>query len=91
MLTYKAQTVVQVTAVSSKPYSFPDESGKIRTGTSIFSTATVIGVNGQVAVIKIKGKSEEEVRAKLTKIIPGKPAEIEIRGDQKNGVLMLSA
>ena len=91
MLTFKAMQIVQVGPVAAKAYSFTDEHGTPRSGTTISSTVTAVSPNGAVAVIRVKGKTAEEVEKKIARLVPGKPAEIEIRAEQKNGVMLLSA
>lgn len=94
MLVYKAQTVVSSgNRVENKPWAMKSDDGKDLTGVSNFIDLTVIGVAGQVAVIRLKGKDQGEVNAKLSKFTIGKPAEIEIKGmeDSARGVLILNA
>jgi hypothetical protein len=94
MLVYKASQVVAAQAIQSKAYSFKDERGAQRDGTSIYSDVTVLSIDGSVAVIRLKGKSEDEVKAKVSKLTIGKPAEIPIRAIEdsaRGGVLILNA
>lgn len=93
MLVFKAGQVIIAQNLVNKPYSFKDDKGAVREGTSIYSDVTVISTNGSVAVIRMKGKTDDEVRAKVAKLTPGKPAEIEIKGmeDSARGVLVLNA
>jgi hypothetical protein len=93
MLVYKAQQVISAQAIVSRDWEMPGKPGESnRKGTSIYSDLTVIGQDGSVAVIRVKGKSEDEVKAKIAKLTPGKPAEIIIRPDeQTRGVSMLTA
>jgi hypothetical protein len=92
MLVFKAQQVIAATAVANKPYSFEDERGKTKSGNSIYSDVTVLSSNGSVAVIRIKGKTEEEVKSKVAKLAVGKAAEVEIRPDESTrGVCILNA
>lgn len=92
MLVYKAAQVVSASPIEKRDYSFKGNSGDTIAGTSIASRVTVIGQDGQVAVIKVKGKTEDDVKAKLAKLTPGKPAEIVIRPDnQESGVAVLTA
>lgn len=93
MLVYKAQQVIASQPYQEKPYSFTDDAGKQRSGESKFADVTVLSVNGSVAVVRFKGKTKEEVVAKVGKLTIGKPAEIEIKGmeDSARGVLVLNA
>ncbi|MBI2517108.1 MAG: hypothetical protein HYV95_09350 [Opitutae bacterium] len=93
MLVYKAQQVIAASAVNNKPYEFSDDKGVKKSGTSIYSDVTVLGSDGSVAVIRLKGKSEDEVKAKVGKLAVGKAAEIQIKdvADNARGVLVLNA
>jgi hypothetical protein len=94
MLVYKAQTVISAgNRVENKPWAMKSDDGKELTGVSNYVDLTVIGVAGAVAVIRLKGKDQAEVTAKLGKFTIGKPAEIEIKGmeDSTRGVLILNA
>jgi len=92
MLVYKAQQVVSCSAIVSNDYDFKDEKGEQRKGTSIFSDCTCIGVDGKVAVIRLKGKTEDDVKKKIASLTAGKPAEIPIKpDDQTRGVAILTA
>ena len=93
MLVYKAAQVVNASKIENKPYAFKDDAGKDRSGTSIYSDMTVLGSAGGVAVIRLKGKTEDEVKAKVATYTVGKPADIQIRDIAENarGVLVLNA
>lgn len=94
MLVYKAQTIVSSgNRVENKPWSMKGDDGKDISGVSNYVDLTVIGTAGAVAVIRLKGKDQVEVTAKLGKYTIGKPAEIEIKGmeDSARGVLILNA
>lgn len=92
MLVYKAQQVISCSAIVSNPYEFKDEKNQVKKGTSIFSDCTCIGMDGHVAVIRLKGKTEDEVKKKIAMLSPGKAAEIPIKADeQTRGVAILSA
>ena len=93
MLVYKAQQVVASSSFSEKPYEFTDDKGVARKGVSRFVDLTVLGVSGGVGVVRLKGKTEAEVAAKVSKYTIGKPAEIVILGmeDSARGVLILNA
>lgn len=94
MLVYKAIQVVAAQPIVSKDWEMTGEDGKPFSGTSIYSDVTVLGAAGAVAVIRVKGKTEDEVKVKVAKLTPGKPAEIEIKGMEKSargGVLILNA
>jgi len=93
MLVYKAAQVIAAQQLTNKPYSFKDDKGAQREGNSIYSDVTVISLTGSVAVIRMKGKTEDEVKHKVAKLTVGKPAEIEIRGmeDSARGVMVLNA
>lgn len=93
MLLYKAQSVINAQPIITKPYSFKDDKGAQRDGSSIYSDVTVISISGAVAVIRMKGKSEDEVKQKVSRLTIGKPAEIEIKGMESStrGVLILNA
>ena len=96
MYVYKAQQVIaHALPVVNKPWEMPDERnpGKVRTGVSNYQDVTVLSVNGSVAVIRLKGKTEEEFKAKVAKLPIGKPAEIVFVAIKKNaaGVTLLEA
>lgn len=94
MLVYKAQQVITASAVVSKAYAFTDEKTKEeKSGTSIYSDVTVLGTDGSVAVIRIKAKTEAEVKERVAKLTPGRAAEIAIRdiAERARGVLVLNA
>lgn len=93
MLVYKAAQVVAAQPVISKDWEMNGEDGKPRKGTSIYSDVTVLGATGAVAVIRFKGKTEDDVKARVGKLTIGKPAEIEIKGMETaaRGVLVLNA
>jgi len=90
---YKAAQVIASQPFVSKPYEFTDEKGAVKRGESKYSDVTVLSGTGAVAVIRFKGKTQEEVVAKVGKLTMGKPAEIEIKGmeDSARGVLVLNA
>jgi len=81
MQVFKAKNVLNISAVESKPYDFTDDKGKNMKGTSICAVVTAEGVGGQLAVIKVKGKTVDEAQKKLEslKLVVGKPAEIPLR------------
>lgn len=93
MLVYKAAQVVAAQPIVTKDWEMNGDDGKPRKGTSIYSDVTVLGAAGAVAVVRFKGKSEEDVKAKVGKLTVGKPAEIEIKGMETaaRGVLVLNA
>lgn len=92
MLVFKASQVIAATAITTKPWAFKDERGADKAGTSIYSDVTVLSSNGSVAVIRIKGKTEDEVKQKVARLAVGKSAEIEIRPDESTrGVCLLNA
>lgn len=93
MLVFKAQQVIAASAVTNKPYEFSDEKGQKKSGTSIYSDVTVLGTDGSVAVIRLKAKTEDEVKQRVGKLAVGKSAEIPIRGVESNtrGVFVLNA
>lgn len=95
MLVFKAAQVVASQAYQEKDWEMPDDQnpGKMRSGTSRFCDVTCISTNGSVAAIRIKGKTVDEVKAKVAKLTVGKPAEIEITGLKSNqrGVLVLES
>lgn len=93
MLVYKAQQVVSAQAIVERDWTMPGEKGQAdRSGTSIYSDVTVIGEDGAVAVIRMKGKTHDEVKQKVASLTPGKPAQIRIRPDeQTRGVAILTA
>lgn len=93
MLVYKAQQVIAASAVTNKPYEFTDEKGAKKSGTSIYSDVTVLGSDGSVAVIRLKAKTEDEVKQRVGKLAVGKAAEIPIRdvASSARGVLVLNA
>ena len=93
MLVYKAQQVISAQPIVNRPWEMKGENGNpARSGISIYSDVTVIGGDGSVAVIRFKGRTEDEVKEKIAKLTPGKPAEIRIRPDeQTRGVAQLTA
>lgn len=97
MLVYKALQVVATSEMThDKPWEMVDEkTGQKRTGVSNFCDVTVLSSGGGVAVIRLKGKNIDEVKAKLSKLTVGKPAEIQITGmdakQNSRGVLVLNA
>lgn len=93
MLVYKCAQVVSASNLINRPYSFKDDKGAQRDGISIFADVTVIGTAGAVGVVRFKGKTEEEVKAKVGKLTVGKACEIEIKGmeDSARGVMILNA
>jgi hypothetical protein len=93
-LVYKAAQVVATTnRVENKPWSMKGDDGKDISGVSNYVDVTVISTDGGVGVIRLKGKDQAEVNAKLAKLTIGKPAEIAIKGmeDSTRGVLILNA
>ncbi len=80
MLVYKAAQVVSSGSFVSKPWEMPDDKDpkKTRSGVSNFVDVTVMGVSGGVATIRLKGRDEKEVTAKVAKLTIGKPAEIPV-------------
>lgn len=70
-----------------------EKTGKERTGKSNYCDITVLGQKGTVAVVRLKGKDEDEVKGKVAKLAIGKPAEIEITGmgETVRGVQVLNA
>lgn len=92
-LVYRAQQVIAASAVVSKPYEFEDEKKQKKSGVSIYSDVTVLGTDGSVAVCRIKGKTEDEVKTRVGKLAVGKSAEIPIRGVESvnRGVMVLNA
>ena len=95
MLVYKAaQVVASSNLVIGKEWEMKDDkTGQMRTGESNYCDVTVISTGGGVGVIRLKGKDEAEVKAKVARLTIGKPAEIEIKGMQSStrGVLILNA
>lgn len=93
MLVYKIQQVVAAQPIVNKPWDMPAKGDQpARSGVSIYSDVTVIGQDGAVAVIRVKGKTEDVVKQKLATLTPGKPAEIRILPDeQTRGVAILNA
>lgn len=101
MLVYKAQQIIAAQPIVEKPYDIPARNGQpANSGVSVFSDVTALSANGTVAVIRFKAAPNanmavrhDEVKAKVAKLTPGKPAEIEIRDveDGARGVLVLNA
>lgn len=93
MLVYKAVQVVAAQPIVTKDWEMNGDDGKPRKGTSIYSDVTVLGNAGAVAVIRMKGKNEDEVKAKVARLTIGKPAEIEVKGMESGarGILVLNA
>lgn len=81
MLNYTASSVIAVKAIESNDYSFADDkTGKIKTGTTIFSDVTCISTDGaSLCSIRVKGKTRDEVATKIKDFKPGKPAVIPIK------------
>lgn len=93
MLVYKAAQVVASQPYHERPYKFKNDAGEMVEGVSKYSDVTVLGTGGAVAVIRFKGKTPEEVTAKVAKLTIGKAAEIPILGmeDSARGVMVLNA
>jgi hypothetical protein len=95
MLVYKAAQVIASGTYVSKPWEMPDEQniGQTRRGISNYVDVTCLGQDGGVAVVRLKGKDEAEVKAKVAKLTIGKPAEIPVKdvADNARGVLVLNA
>jgi hypothetical protein len=95
MLVYKAAQVVAAQPYEEKGWEMPDDQnpGKMRSGISRFCDVTVISTNGSVASVRMKGKTADEVKAKVAKLTIGKPAEIVITAMKTGarGVLVLEA
>lgn len=91
MLTFKASQIISITPVENKPYDFKDDAGQQRSGTTISSTITAVNAAGLVALIKVKGKTEDQVKQKIAKYKIGAAAEIEIVPSLKGGVAQLVA
>ena len=93
MLVYKAAQVLASQPYVEKPWDMADDADptKRRTGVSKYSDVTVISPNGSVATIRLKGKDENEVKLKVSKLTLGKPAEIEVKAIKSStrGVLVL--
>jgi Zn-dependent metalloprotease len=94
MLVFKAKNVLAITPVTETPYDFEDrDTHKQVKGVSIKGTVTCVGMNDQVAVITVKGKTRELAQAKLDlmKLKVGAPAEIQLDPVVAGGVAQLRA
>lgn len=93
-LVYKSKLIVSIQSIVTSPYDFTDEKTKEQhKGVSIYSDVTALSADGSsVAVIRMKGKSEDEVRVKLHGLAVGKAADIAVRGvaSVSRGVLTLN-
>lgn len=78
MLVFKAQQVVASGSFVSRPWEMEDDKGKERSGVSNYVEVTCLGLDGKVAVIRLTGKDEAEVKTKVAKLTIGKPAEITV-------------
>lgn len=94
MLVFKTKNVLAITPVMETPYDFQDKvTGKQVKGVKIAGSVTCVGMNDQIAVITVKGKSKELAQAKLDamKLKVGQPAEIAIDPVVAGGVAQLRA
>lgn len=73
MLVFKAQSVIAATQEEPKEWSMNG-----RSGTTHSARLAVVGPKANVAEIRLKAKTADELKAKVAKYTIGKPAEIEI-------------
>lgn len=73
MLIYSARQVIACQEEEPKPWEFAG-----RKGTSYTAKLAVLGQLADVATIKLKAKTQEELASKIAKYPIGKPADIHI-------------
>lgn len=91
-LVYSYAQLITKSAPVSKDYAFKDErSGAEKKGVTHSATLTVLGRDGRVALIKVKGQSLDEVAQRIAPFEVGQAGQIEIRPDIVGGVIQLTA
>ena len=75
MLMFKAQQVIGCTRDEPKPWTMEG-----RSGTTHSARLALYGSTGEVAEIKLKAKTAEELTSKVAKYTIGKPAEVPLTG-----------
>lgn len=73
MLTYKCAQVIAATPEEARDWEMNGKSG-----TTHSARLAVLSTSGAVAEIRVKAKTPEELKAKLSKYPIGKPAEVAI-------------
>lgn len=73
MLVYKASQVVACVKEEPKSWTFQGREGVVHS-----AKLSVLGTDGGVASIRLKGKTAEELAAKISRVPIGKSAEIPI-------------